>query len=88
MNRDDATVVITGSQEAQQKAKEMIEELINPSLNNNQRGGNRGHGSSAGNFGKSDETPFEWKPAPLIDWEAVNREHVMLLFLYYLVRIL
>lgn len=103
VNRDDATVVLTGSSEAQQRAKEMIEELVS---SDNRRGGGGGYGGSGGGGGggggyggggggggggygggyggggggygnQREETSSAWNPseAPLIDWDAVNREH-------------
>ncbi|KAE8747204.1 hypothetical protein FOCC_FOCC006071 [Frankliniella occidentalis] len=62
VNRDESTVVISGSQEAQEKAKELIDEVINSSDNrrgggnssyggNNSYGGNSTHGRD--NYGGS-----------------------------------
>lgn len=87
VNRDEATVVLSGSSDSQQRAKEMIEELTT----DNRRGGGGGGGyrggrndrnEGSGGGGWSNNGPdmsaidaLADEPPPLIDWDRVNAEH-------------
>ncbi|XP_034243433.1 probable ATP-dependent RNA helicase DDX43 [Thrips palmi] len=86
VNRDDATVVLSGSSDSQQRAKEMIDEL----MTDNRRGGGGGYGGGrndrnerfGGRGGYNNSGPdmsaidaLADEPAPVIDWDLVNEQH-------------
>lgn len=84
-------MVLSGSSESQQKAKEMIDELMNSSDNRRGGGGfdrnrndrnDRNEGSSGygGHYNSGPDMSaidaLANEPAPIIDWDLVNQQHV------------